>query len=71
MSYSTQSTKMGTWKTRVIEKKAKGRQTTGREKGIVTTPLERTICRRNRSWKNSAYSLVMPKLNGEKRRKGK
>lgn len=70
MSYLTQSHGMGDWKKRVIEKKNKGKQETGRSKGITASPLERTICRRNRSWKNASYNLVMSRLTGEKRRKG-
>ena len=71
MGYLNQSTKMGTWKKRIISKLAKGRQETGRSKGIVAEPLFKTICRRNRSWKHPLYSFVMSKLTGEKRRKGK
>jgi len=62
---------MGTWKRRVMEKKGKGRSESGRSKGLVATPLERTMCRRNRSWKDPLYEFVMDKLTGEKRKKGK
>ena len=60
---------MGTWKTKSIGKKTKASRTTGRQKGITSSPLERTICRRNRSWKMKEYGLTMQKLNGEKRRR--
>lgn len=60
--------KMGSWKARKISKKTKGNQTTGRQKGIFCSALERTICRRNRSWKMAEYNLVMSRLTGEKRR---
>lgn len=69
MSYLVQSHGMGTWKQRIIKKKNKGNQETGRSKGITASPLERSICRRNRSWKHPSYSLVMSRLTGEKRRK--
>jgi hypothetical protein len=58
---------MGNWKRRTISKKTKGSQSTGRSKGIISSPLERTLCRRNRSWKNPLYTRVMSKLTGEKR----
>jgi hypothetical protein len=71
MSYLKQTTKMGDWKKRIIEKKNRGRSETGRSKGIVATPLQKMMCRRNRSWKHPQYGAVMMILNGEKQRKGK
>ena len=62
---------MGHWKSKTFSKKTKASKTTGKSKGIVVSPLERTICRRNRSWKMREYSSVMKLLNGEKRRSGK
>lgn len=68
MEASRESLKtMGTWKVRAISKKTKGSQTTGRSKGIISTPLERSFCRRNRSYKNPLYNVVMSKLTGEKK----
>lgn len=71
MGYLIQSHGMGTWKTRKIAKKARGKSETGRSKGIVASPLERFMCRSNRSWKHPLYESIMSKLDGEKRRKGK
>lgn len=42
--------------------------TTGRIKGIVATPLQRSVCRRNRSWKRPDYAAVMDGL-GKKAKK--
>jgi len=71
MSYLVQSTGMGTWKKRVIAKKAKGKQESGRSKGLVSSSLERYICRSNRSWKHGEYDRIMTTvLTGEKRKKG-
>lgn len=63
------NTGMASWKSKVIKKKGKRSVTTGRAKGIFATPLERTVCRRNRSWKMAEYSKVMKVLDGNKRRK--
>ena len=50
---------MITWKLKVIKKKGKGSQTTGRSKGIVSTTLRRFMCRRNRSYKHPLYQEIM------------
>lgn len=50
---------MGEWKRKIIKKKGKGNQTTGRQKGIVSSQLQRWMCRHNRSWRHPAYALVM------------
>ena len=63
--------KMGTWKLKQLSKKTKGSQTTGKSKGIITTALERMMCRRNRSWKHPLYGAVMSKLTGDKRTRTK
>lgn len=62
------SRKMGRWKFKTISKKNKGSQTTGRQKGIASSALERYACRHNRSWKHPNYSAIMAPLTGEKRR---
>ena len=62
---------MGTWKRKLISKEHKGRQESGRAKGIVASPLVKYMCRANRSYKHPLYDVVMTKLNGEKQRKGK
>lgn len=59
---------MGQWKARVIKKANKGSRTTGKQKGIHASALERYMCRANRSWKHPEYQAVMSKLTGEKRR---
>lgn len=58
---------MGTWKARQIGKKNKASRTTGRSKGIVSSALERYMCRRNRSYKHPLYAKVLLSLTGEKR----
>lgn len=55
---------MGEWKSRKIEKGNKGSQTSGKSKGIITSPLQRTMCRRTRSWKHPRYAEVMNSLGG-------
>jgi len=50
---------MGTWKRRQIEKKNKGKQETGKSKGLCPDPLQRYLCRSNRSYKHPAYATVM------------
>lgn len=59
---------MGRWKIRKYGKK--GNQTTGRAKGIKLSPLEKYMCRSNRSWKHPLYGEIMAKL-GMKRDKEK
>ena len=58
---------MGTWRLRKMKKGLRASRTTGKSKGIIATPLERTICRRNRSYKHPSYALIMSKMKGEKR----
>lgn len=60
---------MGKWKARQLVKGARRSVTTGKSKGIVSTAMERTICRRNRSWKMREYAPTMARMSGEKRRK--
>lgn len=50
---------MVTWKIKVIKKKGKGSQTTGRSKGITSSGLQRFMCRRNRSYKHPLYDTIM------------
>jgi len=58
----------GAWKKNVIKKKGKGSQTTGRQKGIRPSALQKSMCRRNRSYKDPLYVPVMNSLG---QRKGK
>lgn len=60
---------MGSWKKKQISKKAKGSQTTGKQKGINPSQLIKWMCRHNRSWKHPLYSLLM--CSGEFPRKVK
>lgn len=60
---------MVTWKIKVIKKKGKGSQTPGKQKGIVSSSLQRFMCRRNRSYKHPLYAEIMG--NGEFTRKAK
>lgn len=43
--------------------------TTGKSKGIVATPLQRSYCARNRSYKRPDYSAVMGSV-GKRHGKG-
>jgi hypothetical protein len=60
---------MGTWKARIIKKKNKGSQNTGKSKGIIASPLAKHMCRHNRSWKHPLYGVVMEKI-GLRAKKG-
>jgi hypothetical protein len=53
---------MGDWKKRKLIKGLRASQTTGKSKGIHPTQLAKTMCRRNRSYKNPEYSAVMATL---------
>jgi len=53
---------MGTWKTRLLVKKGRGSQTTGKSKGIIASTLAKYMCRRNRSYKHPLYAEVMDSL---------
>lgn len=47
---------MATWRQRKRRKAGKGSQTPGKDKnGCSSSPLDRTIARRNRSWKHPKY----------------
>jgi len=67
MGYLQQTNKMGPWKRRKLEKGVRGKQESGRSKGIIASPLERFICRSNRSYKHPEYDRIMSSLTGEKR----
>lgn len=59
---------MGTWKKRILQKKDKGRQESGKSKGLVPDSIARYMCRSNRSYKHKLYSVVMSKLGQRKRK---
>jgi ribosomal protein S14 len=66
---------MGTWRTKHKHPKTKTQsklrnssQSTGRSKGIIPTPLQKWMCRKNRSWKDPLYFAIMG--HGEFKRKG-
>lgn len=59
----------GVWKRRIIEKENKGRQETGKSKGLVPSSLARFMCRNGRSYKHPRYAEVMAALG--QRKKGK
>lgn len=50
---------MITWKMKLTKKNTRGSHSTGKSKGIIPTPLQKTMCRRNRSWKHPLYSVIM------------
>ena len=47
---------------RQMRKKKKGSSTSGKLKGMIRTPTQKSYCRRNRSWKNLDYEAVMNSL---------
>lgn len=49
-----------------ITKAEKSNRTSGISKGIISTPLQRYMCRRNRSWKHPKYAEVMASLGSKK-----
>lgn len=60
---------MGTWKTRKIAKKSRGRSETGRSKGLIATPIQKFMCRNSRSYKHPLYEEVMKSLGVRKNKK--
>lgn len=61
---------MGTWKKRIILKQHRGSSATGRSKGMVPPTINRTICKRSRSYKLREFSAVMAKYDENKIRWG-
>jgi hypothetical protein len=59
---------MSTWKSTTFGKK-NGSQTTGRSKGIRPSALQKSMCRRGRSYKHPLYGAVMASL-GSRKQKG-
>lgn len=60
---------MGNWKKKKIDKKNKGRQESGKSKGITADPLTKYMCRRNRSYKHALYSEVMSAIGLKRKTK--
>lgn len=60
------SSTMGTWKTKIIQKKSRGSRQTGKSKGIVASPLAKYMCRRGRSYKHPLYQEIMAGLGIKK-----
>lgn len=60
---------MGKWKTKIIKKKSRGSQATGKSKGIVASALAKFMCKHNRSYKHPLYNEVMTKI-GNRAKKG-
>jgi len=60
---------MSTWKSKIIKKKGKGSQTTGRQKGIRASALQKYMCRRGRSYRHPLYGEVMASLDVRKVKK--
>lgn len=70
MDLSSESVgKMGTWCARKLAKKNRGSQSTGRQKGIVASALQKYMCRRNRSYLHPRYQEVMSSLGQRKAKK--
>ena len=66
MTDVTKST-MGQWKRRVIEKKSRGRQESGRSKGLVPPVWARNCARAARAYKNNdMYTRWSELCNGDK-----
>lgn len=58
---------MGTWKTRVIAKKSRGKQETGRSKGLVPPTWAKACAKQARAYRtNPRYSEWCAKCTGEK-----
>lgn len=55
-------TSMGDWKKRKLMKGLRASHTTGKSKGIQASPIARTMCRRNRSYKHPEYAAIMATL---------
>lgn len=66
MSYLKQTTKMGTWKARKLQKGQRASRTPGNKKGLVPPSIARYMCRANRSYKNSLYTWWAEKCDGGK-----
>lgn len=60
---------MGSWRKRQIDKKNKGKQESGKSKGITADPLTKYMCRKNRSYKHPLYNEVMEKIGTNRKRK--
>ncbi len=56
-------------RTAAAMKKSRPSQTTGKSKGIVATALQKTMCRRNRSYKNPNYGAIMDSIGKGRRTK--
>lgn len=56
MSYLKQTTKMGTWKARKIQKGVRASHESGKKKGLVPPSWARYIARANRSYKHPDYA---------------
>lgn len=50
---------MGKWRARKLVKGQRASQTTGRQKGINASALQRFMCRHNRSHKHPLYAEIM------------
>ena len=57
---------MGEWKNKVIKKKGKGSQTTGKTKGINPSTLDRYMARAGRAYKHPGYAAWNAKYTGVK-----
>lgn len=66
MGYLTQTTGMGTWKARQLPKKTRGKQESGRSKGLVPPAWAKNICRKNRSYKSADYDKWCAICTGDK-----
>lgn len=67
MSYLKQSTKMGRWKIRIIEKSSRGRKESGRSKGLVPPAWAKACAKNARAYKNHPrYGEWCERCNGDK-----
>ena len=67
MSYPIQSHKMGDWKQKKISKKNKGKQESGRSKGLVPPLWAKACAKQARAYKNHPrYEEWCEKCTGEK-----
>lgn len=67
MSYLKQSHGMGTWKKRLISKKSRGSQESGRKKGLIPPTWAKACAKMSRAYKNNPrYDDWCAKCNGDK-----
>lgn len=57
---------MATWCSRKMVKGTRASRTTGKQKGIIPSQLQKWMCKHNRSHKHSQYTEVMQSVGKRK-----